>query len=74
LQSASVLHGSGGAAQIPQPDGWPFGLHDMNEGQSLLERHWTGPSASGPASAGHAIPSSLTVHVWPSQDAETLHP
>jgi hypothetical protein len=72
LQSASLLHGLGGAAQIPHPTGWPFGLHDMKDGQSFCELHWTGPSGVGPASAGP--PSAPPRLVDPAPHATVIAP
>jgi hypothetical protein len=61
-QSESVLQALGGAAQMPQPKGCPPGLHESVDGQSPFEWHVVAPSPPGPASGGHAIPSSETDH------------
>jgi hypothetical protein len=68
-QSASVLHGSCGAAQIPQPAEMPPGVHPYDGGQSAFEWH-----VVAPASAGQEIPSAETAHFPPLHDADTLHP
>jgi hypothetical protein len=55
LQSESLLQGSCGIAQIPQPDVVPPGLHESMDGQSVFELQTIAPSGERPASPGFVL-------------------
>jgi hypothetical protein len=73
-QSESVLQGSSGMAQMPQPMVTPPGLHCRSEEQSALELQVTAPSDAGPESAAQEMFDTDTVHPPPLHVAVTPHP
>jgi hypothetical protein len=74
LQSESMLQGSWGMAQMPQPMITPPGVHCVNEEQSAPELQRTAPSDRAPESAAQDMFDVDTVQPPPLHVAETPHP
>jgi hypothetical protein len=74
LQSASLLHGSGGISQMPQPGGVPGGAQNAPgiEAQSLMSRHW--PCESAPPLPVVPVVVLPVVAMPPPVDAEVPPP